>query len=102
MDNFETWLLNRVAQAVEAGEVSADLLAELRAEFEVSREKPPEQSHSDAAQDIAVELKMPVEKVDAGLATLEAQPRVVREVVMRRIAEKWLEGQREAYRRGQR
>lgn len=44
--------------------------------------------------DIAAELEMPVEKVEAGLAALEAQPRVVREAPMRRIAEAWLEGQR--------
>ncbi len=96
MDNFETWLLSRVAQAVEAGEAPADLLAELCAEFEASQAKPPAQSHSDAAQDIAVELKMPVEKVEAGLAALEAQPRVIRELLMRRIAERWLAGQRKA------
>jgi len=95
---FESWLLRRVAQAVEAGEVSADLLTELRAEFEASREKPAEQSQADAALDIAVELGMPTEKVEAGLAALEAQPRVIREVFLRRIAEKWLEGQRGAYR----
>jgi hypothetical protein len=29
MEDFESWLLRRVAQAVEAGEVSADLLADL-------------------------------------------------------------------------
>ena len=42
-----------------------------------------------------MELKMPVEKVEAGLAALNAQPRVVREVLLRRIAEAWLEGQRD-------
>jgi hypothetical protein len=30
LEAFEPWLLQRVVQAVEAGEVSADLLAELR------------------------------------------------------------------------
>ncbi|MGD0267384.1 MAG: hypothetical protein ABSD47_20935 [Candidatus Methylomirabilota bacterium] len=92
MESFETWLLRRVAQAVEAGEVSAILLAELKADFDASRGKPPEESHADAAQDIAVQLTMPVEEVEAGLAALEAQPRVIREVLMRRIAEAWLEG----------
>ncbi len=100
MDTFETWLLRHVAHAVEAGEVPANLLAELSAEFEASREKPPEQSHSDAAQDIAAEVQMPIEKVEAGLAALEAQPRVIRELLMRRIAEAWLEGQRKAYGKG--
>jgi len=86
-----------VAQAIEAGEVPADLLSELQAEFEASREKPPEQSQTDAVQDISVELQMPVEKVEAGLAALESQPLVVRELVMRRIAEAWLASQRDAY-----
>jgi hypothetical protein len=54
-----------VAQAVEAGEVPADRLAELRAEFEATRTKPPEQSCADSVQDIAAELKIPVEKVEA-------------------------------------
>jgi hypothetical protein len=31
---------------------------------------------------------------------LEAQPRVIREALLRRIAEGWLEGQRRAYRHG--
>ena len=90
----ESWLLSRVAQAIEAGEVPADLLSELQAEFETSREKPPEQSQADAVQDIAIELQMPVEKVEAGLAALEVQPLVVREVLIRRIAEKRLEAKR--------
>jgi len=77
MESFEAWLVRRVAQAVEAGEVPADLLAELRAEFEASRGKPPEQSETDAVRGIAVQLQMPVENVEVGLAALEAQPRVV-------------------------
>ncbi len=96
-ESFESWLLHRVAQAVEASEVPTDLLAELQAEFEASREKPLEQSQADALQDIAVELQMPIEKVEAGLAALDAEPRVVREVLMQQIAEAWLEGQRKAY-----
>ncbi len=96
LESFETWLLRRVAQAVEAGEVSGDLLAELQAEFEASREKSPEQSHSDAAQDVALELDLSIEKVEAGLAALETQPRVIREHLMRRIAKAWLEGERRA------
>jgi len=82
MEPFETWLLGRVPQPVEAGEVSVDLLTELRAEFEASREKPPEQSQADAVLDIAVELQMPIEKVEAGLAALEVQPRVIREELL--------------------
>ena len=99
VEPFESWLRRRVAHAVEAGDVPAELLADLQAEFEASRAKPLEQSQAEAVQDIAVELQMPIEKVEAGLAALEAQPRVIREVVLRQIAEKWLEAQRQAYRR---
>jgi hypothetical protein len=94
VESFESWLRRRVAQAVGAGEVSVDLLTELQAEFEAARDRPQAQSQADAVQDIAVELQMPIEKVEAGLAALEAQPRVIRELVMRRIGEAWLEGQR--------
>jgi hypothetical protein len=95
---FETWLLCRVAQTVEAGEVPADLLTELQAAFEDARDRPQAQSQADAVQDIAIELQMPIQTVEAALAALEAQPRVIRKVVVRRIAKAWLEGQREARR----
>jgi len=36
METFETWLLRRVAQAVEAGEVPEALLMELQAEIEAA------------------------------------------------------------------
>lgn len=38
IEAFEPWLLNRVAQAVEAGEVPAAFLEELYAEFQAGRE----------------------------------------------------------------
>lgn len=52
-------------------------------------------SHADAVQDIAVELSMPIKKVEAGLAALEKRPRVVCEMLMRRISEAWLDAQRD-------
>ncbi len=48
LEDFETWLLHRVAQAVEAAEVSADLLTELQAEFEAARERPLDESEAGA------------------------------------------------------
>lgn len=42
-----------MAQAVEAGKVSVDLLTELQGEFEAARDRPQEQSHADVVQDIA-------------------------------------------------
>jgi hypothetical protein len=41
LDGFETWLLRRVAQAVEAGEVSAELLTKLQAACEAARRSRP-------------------------------------------------------------
>ncbi len=37
-ENFESWLLYHLAQAVEAGEVSADLLVELQVEVQAAKE----------------------------------------------------------------
>ncbi len=94
MATFETWLLRRVAKAVEAGEVPADLLTELQAAMEEASDRPQEESHAEAVRDIAERLGMPVSQAEQSLAGLEAQPTVTRELFMRRIAEKWLEGQR--------
>jgi hypothetical protein len=100
MGAFETWLLRRVAQAVEAGEVSAKLLTDLQTACEAAREKPRAEGHAEAVQEIADCLAMPVEKVEAGLAAFEAQPTVTRELLMRRFVETWLEEQRRAYQHG--
>ncbi len=98
LEDFESWLLRRVAQAVEAGEVSADLLTELRAEFDSARGRPEAEGHAAAVQHIAGLAAVPEEEAAKTLAAMEAQPAVTREVLLRRIAEAWLEGQREAYR----
>ena len=50
---FETWLLQRVARAVEAGEVSADLLTELQAEIAEAQRQPPNERHALAVQELA-------------------------------------------------
>ncbi len=94
MEAFESWLLHRVAQAVEAGEVPADLLAELQAEIEAARDRPQEESHAEAMRDLAAQLGIPLAEAERALATLEAQTTVTREYIMRRIVEAWLEGQR--------
>ena len=98
MEAFETWLLHRVGQAVEAGEVSGDLLAALGTEKEKARELPQEDGHPVAVQDIARRLELLVDQAEKTLAALEAQPIVTRELLLRRIVEAWLEGEREAYR----
>lgn len=95
MESFESWLLHRVA---EAAAVSADLLTEPQAGFEAARARPQEQRHTDALKVISVQFRMPIEKVEAGLATLEASPRMIREAILRRIALAWLAARKRAYR----
>ncbi len=92
-ESFESWLLHRVAMAVEAGEVPADLLTELREEIEAAKDRSQEESHARAVRDIADRLWIRVEVVDQALKALESQPGVTRELLMRRLAEAWLEGQ---------
>jgi hypothetical protein len=94
---FETWLLHRVAQAVEAGEVPADLLTELRSEMERARELPQVEGHTLTVQDLAERLDLPRDQAEKMLAALEAQSTVTWELLLRRIVEAWLVAQRKAY-----
>ncbi len=97
MEAFEAWLLRRVAQAVEAGEVPAKLLMDLQASFEDARATPQEISHAAAIRQIADIAEISAEQAAEALAKIEAEPTVTREILMRRIAEAWLEGQRKVY-----
>ncbi len=72
IETVECWLLRRVAQAVEAGEVSAKLLTDLQAKFEAARAKPQEEGHAEAVQDIAAKLDIPLEQAETRLAEREA------------------------------
>ena len=92
---FETWLLHRVAQAVEAREVSADLLTELQAEMERVRDLPQEEGQALAVQEIAERWGVPVKRFEHLLAAFEAQPTVARHLLLRRLATPGLAGQRE-------
>ncbi len=98
MQDFESWLLCRIAQAVEAGDVSADLLAELQAEFAAARERPLQEAQAAAIRHIADLAGVPEVEARTALEIIEAQPPVTRELLMRRLAEEWLKGQRKAYR----
>ncbi len=93
IEAFESWLLRRVAQAVEAGEVPADLLGELSAEVQAARERPEAEGHAAAIRQIAECAGVKEQKAAEVLATIESQPTVTRELMMRRIAEAWLEAQ---------
>jgi hypothetical protein len=94
---FETWLLRRVAEAVEGAEVSADLLTELQAEMAEARERPAEARDALALMDLAERINLPVDELTELLATVQAQPPAVRERFLRRFVEAWLIQQREAY-----
>ena len=101
MEAFEVWLLRRVAQAVEAGDVPAELLTNLQAAVEAERAVPREAAHAAAIRQISDIAGVPEDQAAGTLATIEAQPRVTRELLMRRVAEAWLEGQRREHRRFQ-
>jgi hypothetical protein len=87
METFETWFLHRVAQAVEAGEVPAALLADLQAEFEVARKRPREEGDAAAIRHIADLASVPEDEARSALEAIEAQPAATREMLMRRFAE---------------
>ncbi len=95
LENFESWLLHRVAQAVEAGDVPGHLFTELRGRIQVAREKPAEVGMADAVRTIAEIAGVSRERAGELLASLETQPTVRREAFLRRVTEVWLEGQRQ-------
>ena len=101
MASFESWLLHRVAHAVEAGEVPADLLADLRTEIEGARALSQAQGHALAVQGIATRVGLPVPQVETTLAALEAQPAGTRGLLLRQFVEAWLVQQREEYGQGE-
>ena len=94
---FETWLLHRVADAVEGAEVSADLLTDLHAAFAEARAQPPEARDALALMELAERVNLPVDHLTELLAALQARPPVARERFLRRFVEAWLVHQREAY-----
>ena len=94
---FETWLLHRVAAAVEGAEVSASLLTDLHAAIAEVRAQPPEARDSLAVMELAERVNIPADELSDLLATLEAQPIEARERFLRRFVEAWLVQQRELY-----
>ncbi len=96
---YDAWLLRRVAEAVEADEVPGELLVELQAGFAVARAEPEAAIHVAAIRFIAELAEVPSIRAAEILAAIEAQPEVRRSVMVRRLAEAWLEGQRQQYRR---
>ncbi len=73
-----------------------DLLTELQAEFEAARERPREDGEAAAVRQIAEIVGISEERAARVLASIEAEIATARQLVLRRIAEAWLEGQRKA------
>ena len=94
---FETWLLHRVAEAVEGDEVSGDLLTDLHAAIAESQARPPEAQDALALMELAERVNLSVDHLTELLATLDAQPSGTGERFFRRFVEAWLVHQREAY-----
>ncbi len=90
MESYLAWLLHRVSQAVEAGEVPADLLADLQAKIEAGKGRSQDEGHAAAIRQSADLAGVDPEKVAEVLTTLETQPTVTREPLRGRIAEAWL------------
>ncbi len=97
LEPFETWLLQRVAQAVEDDEVSTTLLTELQAELAAAHAKPREEQHALAIHELAARCGFSVDQMRELLETLEGQPSAARERFLRRFVEAWLVQQRELY-----
>jgi hypothetical protein len=91
---FDVWLLRRIRQAEEAGEVSRGLLTELQGELQAAGQRGEDAGHAVVVWQVAdlagIDRKHAAEVLDS----IEAQPKVNREIFMRRIAEAWLEAQR--------
>lgn len=85
METFEAWLLRYVSRDIEAGEVSADLPTELQVEFEATRKAPQWEGHAAAVRQIAELAGIPEDQA------AETQRDGMRELLMRRIADAWLE-----------
>lgn len=56
--------------------MSADLLTDLHGEIADAHERPPEDRHVVAIQELAERFSLPVDQLKALLAALEAQPSV--------------------------
>ena len=94
METFEFWLLHRVAEAVEAGEISADLLIDLRREMERPTKRSQEKGHALAVGELAERLSIPMDRMEEMRAALEALPAATRTLLVRRLAAAWLAGKR--------
>jgi CheY-like chemotaxis protein len=96
-ESFERWFLRRVAEAVGSGEVPEQLLAQLRAEFEAAPSASADLPRLAAVREIADLAGIQPEDARAVFGALQQLPTVTQEPLIRRIAEAWLEKQRQRH-----
>jgi len=94
---FRVWLLRRVAEAARRGEVPDQVLARLQAEFEAGGGAAADLPHSAAVREIAELAGIPPGQAADVLAALQQLPGVAQERLIRRIAEAWLDSQRQRH-----
>jgi hypothetical protein len=97
LEDVESWILRRLGRAVEAGEVSADLLTEFQAVTESDGESAQEEAHAKAVMEVVERVEIPQERAEAILAALQPQPAMIQELVIRLIVELWLADERLKY-----
>lgn len=94
---LEQWIRQRVTQAVEAGDVPAELLAELGENLEATRTLPPEQRGRETVQALADALGLPAEQAAEALRAFNGLPAEAQDFALRRLVEAWLVWQGRAY-----
>jgi hypothetical protein len=97
-DKFATWLLHRIAQAVEAGEVSEALLREVQEELLSQDALFSFDSYEMAVRQLQELGGVSREEADAALEMMREYPEGMGERFIRWLADGWLEGRRRAYR----
>jgi len=101
LDDFETWLLRRTADAVEAGDVSETLLRQVWSELEMpcgERGLDPRESAIRRLQGLGGVSR---EEAEAAQRMIQEYPEEIRRRFARWLAEGWLGTHRLAYRNRQ-
>jgi CheY-like chemotaxis protein len=98
---FASWLPRRVAEAVQRGEVPAGVLSRLRALLQAGAEASAALPRRAAVGEIAELAGIAPAQAAAVFEALERLPGVAPERLARRIAEAWLERERQQYQAGE-
>jgi hypothetical protein len=98
LDDFESWLLRRTADAVEAGDVSEALLRQVWTELESPRAPRGSDGRESAIRRLQDLGGVSRDDAEAALQMIEQYPEEIRRRFARWLAEGWLGAQRRAYR----